>query len=508
MRGRAAHAPRGRATTWRGALFTAGKPALLSDPHRPPTGPPGRPPAMLLRPSPAASHRTAAQRGFSLVELLVVLGIIAAMAGMVLGGLFRSRDGNRLLAAEQVLADAIRQCRHTARSTGAPVELRLTPVVSGNEVVGAKLGGTSRTVLWSETFDRTRDSNDDGAIDDRDLGSLTLPEPGQPANGVVLGRSGNGRLVSAQHAIPPQTLPRGATIVRSGRSDGFYLSCSVQAPPITGINLSEIPLVIIGGDGSVEDSQCGIGLIAKQSIIQNSNPKIMITYWDLTGWVFDDAGHEVALNVSTDPITSRLARETWADDKPEVSTPISGGRWVDVGLLYDGRRMVLYIDGIRVAERRNDVPARLRADGDVVHVGTRLILGSPATIEYASAPIDDIRLFRLGTSDVADLPGNVVLVTEAGKSPTQNLGWRILCQPDGRVEVSRDDDSNTTPVNDRVTTVTTGRRTGDTATIVLAQLRAPGTLQNAELTVTLDGRVNSRLVTGSSGNGNVTQDKP
>ncbi|HEX3132406.1 MAG TPA: prepilin-type N-terminal cleavage/methylation domain-containing protein, partial [Planctomycetota bacterium] len=175
---------------------------------------------MPLHASTAASHRTAAQGGFSLVELLVVLGIIAAMAGMVLGGLFRSRDSNRLLAAEQVLADAIRQGRHTARSTGAPVELRLTPLLSGNDVIGAKLAGTSRTVLWSETFDRTRDSNDDGVIDNHDLGSLTLPETGQPDNSVVLGRSGNGRLVSAQHSIPPQTLPRGATIVRSGRSDG------------------------------------------------------------------------------------------------------------------------------------------------------------------------------------------------------------------------------------------------------------------------------------------------
>ena len=44
---------------------------------------------MPLHHSPAASSRTAAQSGFSLVELLVVLGIIATMAGLVLGGLFR-----------------------------------------------------------------------------------------------------------------------------------------------------------------------------------------------------------------------------------------------------------------------------------------------------------------------------------------------------------------------------------------------------------------------------------
>ncbi|HEX3135510.1 MAG TPA: hypothetical protein VHX44_18245, partial [Planctomycetota bacterium] len=282
----------------------------------------------------------------------------------------------------------------------------------------------------------------------------------------------------------------------------------------TGINLSEIPLVIIGSDGSLQDSQCGIALIASQSTIQevptNRSLDIKVSYWDLTGWVYDNAGNETALNLSLDPVRSRLAREAWDDPKTktEVGSPISGGRWVDVGLLYDGRRMVLYLDGIRVAERHTGVPATLRAEGDVVHVGERRFPGSPASVEYASAPIDDIRLFRLGSSDIAELPGNVVLVAEAGKSPTPTIGWRILCQPDGRVEVSRDDDADTTPVNDCVITVTAGKHTSDTATIVLAQLRAAGTLQNAELTVTFDGRVLSRLVAVGNTNGTTTQDKP
>jgi hypothetical protein len=88
----------------------------------------------------------------------------------------------------------------------------------------------------------------------------------------------------------------------------------------------------------------------------------------------------------------------------------------------------------------------------------------------------------------------VVLVDALRGRPLATLGWRFLCQPDGRVEVARDDDTDATPVNDRVTAVTTGERTGDRATILLGQLRSPGMIQNAELTVTLDGRVISRLV--------------
>jgi prepilin-type N-terminal cleavage/methylation domain-containing protein len=467
-------------------------------------------PLPATRISTTAARRTTVRHGFSLVELLVVLGIIAAMAGLVLGGLFRSRDGNRLLAAEQVLADAIRQARHTARSTGAPVELRLTPVLNNNEVVGARLAGVSRTTLWSETFDKVRDVNDDGVIDADDEAYYASVTDG--SDGVVIGRSGNGRLVSAQHPIPTQTLPRGGGIVRGGRTDGFFLACSVKPQPIAGLNLTEIPLVIVGGDGSLETSQCGIGLIATQSTIQNSTPPIQVTYWDLTGWVYDDGGRMVALNQSLDPVPSRHAREAWDDPKTkiEVANPISGGRWVDVGLLYDGRRMVLYLDGQRVAERRTGVPDRLRSDGADIHVGTRVLPGSPATVEYAAAPLDDIRLARLSTAEMSDLPGNVVLVPSAGAGPSRTLGWRMLCQPDGRVEVSRDD-QDPTPVNDQQKpdeseTQPDGStrlkpRTGNVATILLGQLHAPGTIQNAEVTVTLDGHVESRLIAQTAAGG-------
>ena len=164
-------------------------------------------------------------RGFSLVELLVVLGIIATMTGLVLSGLFTTRDTNRLLAAEQMLAGAIRQARHTARSSGSPVELRLTPTLSGTEVVGAKLGGVSRVCLWSETFDKERDTDENGVIDPL----KQLPEPGDQPNGVVVGRSGNGWRPSNDFPVfppppssPPQ-LTRGSALVRGTRSDGFYL---------------------------------------------------------------------------------------------------------------------------------------------------------------------------------------------------------------------------------------------------------------------------------------------
>ena len=100
------------------------------------------------------------------------------------------------------------------------------------------------------------------------------------------------------------------------------------------------------------------------------------------------------------------------------------------------------------------------------------------------APLDDARLYRLGTADLGELPGNVVLLSNEGAKPDKNLGYRILCQPDGRVEVSRDNDGSGTSMSAPLST-----------TITIGQLRTPSALQAAEITVTLDGRVTSRLLT-------------
>jgi hypothetical protein len=393
-------------------------------------------------------------------------------------------------------------------------------------VIGAKLSGVSQTILWSETFDGKHDSNEDGQINASDLGGLELPDSNDPPNGVVIGRSGNGRQPSDQHKIPVQLLPRGATIVRAGRSDGFYLSCSVKPPRITAQDPLILPLVMIGPDEVCDYSaaQCGIGLQTVRHRPQvgtsPSGQEALITTWELTGFVRDESGDPTEVLAIDHQIATRLGRESWngymrpedqawQTNSKEFAHSISGGEWVDVGLLYDGRLLALYVNGRRIAVRRDGVPSRLLPDCDHLHIGQRLKSTTPLTYDYAADAIDDIRLYRLGGGDVAELPGNVVLVASAGAAPSATIGWRITCQPDGRVEIYRDDDSDPRAANDRMPSVTAGRRPGETATILLGQLRAPGTLQNAELTVTLDGRVQSRLITTGNGSGSATpQYKP
>jgi hypothetical protein len=410
---------------------------------------------------------------------------------LVLSGLFTTRDTNRLLAAEQMLAGAIRQARHTARSSGSPVELRLTPTLSGSEVIGAKLGGVSRVCLWSETFDKERDTDDDGVIDVLEQ----LPEPG-----VVVGRSGNGRqpnIAGVNFPILPHELTRGSTLVRGSRTDGFYLACSVFLPTQPS---GKIPLLLIGDNDDPRTCQCQLAVKESSVIIQGTapDPIAKVRVWDLVGVIHDDSG-EVAVHSTLDAVVSRMKVEKFSSGDNDIPHPILGGRWIDVGLLYDGQRMILYCDGERIAQLAVGNQSQLVANGNFIFVGSMLdVNATPQSPLYANASLDDARLYRLGTADLGELPGNVVLTDTKGVK--SNLGYRILCQPDGRVEVSRDDAVDGNIMNDPLSTnpnhkVTTGSREGERATITIGQLRTPSALQAAEITVTLDGRVTSRLLT-------------
>jgi prepilin-type N-terminal cleavage/methylation domain-containing protein len=415
------------------------------------------------------------RRGFSLVELLVVIGIIAVMAGLVLSSLFRNRDSNRLLAAEHVLADAIRQARHTARSNNAPVELRIVSIVEGSQVIGARVSGVTRVPIWGETFDGN---------------GQVLPEINTPQNGWVIGRSGNGRIANAANPIPGYTFERRQALVRGNRSEGFYIACQVR-PPVPG-NDAYLPLLIIGDNDNPETSQCGLALRGITIPLANSTSR---TFWWVQGWVFGD-GNQIPTEISTlNPTDRPLDRVDVEANRqlalePDGHEPvIAPDRWVDLGLLYDGERLMLFADGRRIAVHHGNTPEKLKAAAEVF-IGQATIIGNPNVQIYNNAPMDDIRLYRLGTSEVGDLPGGVVLVNGVNQRSDSTLGYRILCHSDGRVEVYRDDDTNKRALNDRASNA----RNPDDATITLSQRLVPGSLQKVKIRVGLDGRVNSELV--------------
>ena len=140
--------------------------------------------------------------------------------------------------------------------------------------------------------------------------------------------------------------------------------------------------------------------------------------------------------------------------------------------------MVLYRDGIRIAERRFPTPPVLRHADESVMVGAGEIIdpysGSGVFIPSNAALFDGIVIARLATADPTPLPGGV-----APLKP-----YRIVAHPDGRVEVNQVEKLSVTP--------------DATTAAVSSDLIFTGKFNQAAqatLTVSVDGRVNGKLVT-------------
>src|SRR5580693_9148770 len=100
-------------------------------------------------------------RGFSLLELLVVMLIIGMVAAFIVPASSNILRGSQVVQASQMLADQFSLARQYALSTNHPVELRLIQfndpempgeVVNGNAVPGA---GQYRAVQIVEDVDTT-----------------------------------------------------------------------------------------------------------------------------------------------------------------------------------------------------------------------------------------------------------------------------------------------------------------------------------------------------------------
>ena len=116
---------------------------------------------------------------------------------------------------------------------------------------------------------------------------------------------------------------------------------------------------------------------------------------------------------------------------------ITGGRWVDVGLLYDGVNLQLFLDGHALLYASTSTTTvgtttTTTTSGQPIQVSTNVVSGDPTMVNrlagtdyqavyfgmetpagqstplFADAPIDDVRVFRLATDENQDLPQGVV----------------------------------------------------------------------------------------------------
>ncbi len=424
---------------------------------------------------------------FTLAEMMTVIAIITIISTLVIGSIFTLRTSNKLLGAEQAVADAIRQARHTARSTGSPVELRLSPVrsVPDGPVTGGRITGVTRVCLYSNSFDNGHGPTDPG---------------------YGFGMSGTGRLVSAAAPwVPNEEAERNATV---RPRDGVYLACAVR-PPLAAHDKSPkvVPLILWGKSDEVATSSIGFMLVRSDANLGNDPAKgpkritvqklstgpVKMLCWEVVGWA---AGKDGIVEISSfDNAPDDIARDQ--PDLPsgvkDIAGPIGGDHWEEFGLLYDGDQLVLYRNGRRIAQLRKGVPDRL-VQADRIIVGQAMIDGALAYAQHS--PIDDVRLFKLGTEAVGNLPQGVRPLPDPSLPQDLAVEYRVLAHPDGRIELSAAYGSD--PLSATAVGLNTAADTPVGAIFLggdFTRKRADGPGGNsAQLTVASDGRVASRLI--------------
>lgn len=399
-------------------------------------------------------------RGFSLVELLVVLGIFMLLMGLSVAAIVSRPRTDAMVAAEQALGDAIRQARHTARTTGQPVVLRL-------KQAERQIAGLVREPLWQglEGWPKVRSGGNQVDVSGRTGTGLLLPDayhtdgdPAQPLDPVA--SSANRMQLPGMGTQPLERQFRMWRGQAAGRQP-IVLSLAVR-PPVAGAGDPIIPLVMVGADKNPGDAdfgayeQAAMGLVLVQSDYQPgagaSGPKpatvSAAVSWEILGWLGDSttrveassihrsgaaatAGSAYQQNLDVTMIDSGVKAGgaiTGTDVRNTggfaESGPLIGGKWIELTLLYDGARLILYRDGIWLTEVDARAVTLPVVTAERVQVGLMTIGGGSLGVAK-DCGFDDVRLERLGDAMAGTFPNGV--------APTQD--WRITCHPDGRVEI-------------------------------------------------------------------------
>ena len=84
-------------------------------------------------------------RGFTMIELMVVILVIVTMVGLSMGAWSGLLKTNARIAVRGQLANAVRQARSASLSTGRPVQLVIDPDTN-------RISGNKERLIWRENF--------------------------------------------------------------------------------------------------------------------------------------------------------------------------------------------------------------------------------------------------------------------------------------------------------------------------------------------------------------------
>ena len=404
------------------------------------------------------SVSSGSRRGVTLIELLVVMGIMLTLMTLGIQAFSRANRVNRLTATRDLVADAVRQARTTARATGRPVQLRVTELRdASNAVTGGTIQGLIQNRLFSTGFETPAPSD------------VTIP----PKFRIPGGFQGQGFVMSPTQNFTfdddrPELEPR--SMIRA--QDGFRLSIAVRAgPPVSNVTL---PLVMLSGSAvdNANSTIAGLRLVAVNLPMFPSQAPVVIdgsptpppwnpssSAWMLQGWIIRSGQPPDLISeflwpqdITLNPWSSTFSQR----DAARLRLAADGGdTWTEVGLLWDGERLALERNGRVVAVRDlgtgpslvrydeqhlifghatfpawGDEPSGNGADPWAWSMETPSIPSSPP----GSVVLDNAELDRLGQGEAHRLPPGVV---PDGVST-------LFFWPDGRVTKGLEHQTTTT----------------------------------------------------------------
>lgn len=406
---------------------------------------------------PGLAGLAVSRRALTLLELLVVVGIMLLVAAIGAGVWFNAANTSRLVASERLVAGLVRQARHTARTSGQPVTL----LFSKDE---RTVAGIARVPLWQERFEDALPpiglTGQAGAAAD-------------PAAWLTRGCTGQGLRIAAADlaatpipAIGPALERERRLIGRASLGDGFLLGAAVDLPAAIGAAGDVLPLLLIstetsftGGLPSTELACAGLLLHRRTGLMFDPTIQVLPMVgatannpdqaaWDVVGWI-RPAGGTVA-------VLSLLGNACHADD-PTLTTPagglatsvlhnrlrlhgLAGGTWTDLALSWDGRTLLLLVDGRLAASVAAPGPRLDPGPGSVPHLWLGQALVDEALRTYPGGAdglgdlpknlprdwrIDNASLSAAGAGQAGQLPQGVAPTTD----------HQVVCLPDGRVLV-------------------------------------------------------------------------
>ena len=411
--------------------------------------------------------RSRPRAAFTMIELLVVLGILIILATISVTAFAGSGTVNRLVGTEQLLTSALRQARYTARASGQAVILYV-------DAADRSVSGVSRLPIWQGACEELRPPFAAGELD-----------PVKFRSGA--GRSGSGFFRKPLADGGPADNEAGAIVLfdptssdsllrdrrrqlsrsTTKQTEGFQLTCSVYAPSLSQPGPEWLPLVAIDGDtgAMIPDlDQAYVGLLLRRRMMPmfvgsevdpKKNPTPPAGYtptlpsrdrpcYDLIGWVRTDAGiHTVAsIMDAVDPgTTSATGQNDLGQAKAARRIGYAGDAWEEVALVSTGAALELMRNGQLVARLELAAPVivgagathRITLGSGTVGSALAASLGLPAPPSYGTdadkhingkTRLDDVSLMRLGVDQQRQLPNGVV--------PLQT--YRMVVRPDGRLQ--------------------------------------------------------------------------